>query len=260
MQELWLDDLNAFVRYTDHPGSLPARVYLHGLARSSSTWSGIASDPRLAGHRTVLVDLLGYGLSDKPADFDYRVDSHAGVIERVLDSIRLQRVTVIGHSLGGTIGILLAARRHDLVGVLVVAEANLDPGGGPMSRAIAAQSLEEYKNEGYTKDLERLDGTAAEMHRLASPVAIHRTASSLIELTRPTPREHFVSLDIPRSFLVGEATLGTDPVSGEDGRGLEEAGIEVLVVPKAGHELMLANPEGTVFALVQALKAEDNGG
>lgn len=60
----------AFVRFVDIAGREPVRVYLHGLARSSSgALAHIAAHRVLVGHRSLLVDLLGFGYSDRPASF-----------------------------------------------------------------------------------------------------------------------------------------------------------------------------------------------
>ena len=53
------------------------------------------------------------------------------------------------HSAGGAIAVLVAARRPDLVGALVVLDGNLDPGGGSFSASVAAQSEAAYVASGY---------------------------------------------------------------------------------------------------------------
>lgn len=55
--------------------------------------------------------------------------------------------------MGGAVAITLASERPDLVSALVVAEANLDPGGGSLSRSIAAQSEADYVAEGNARAL-----------------------------------------------------------------------------------------------------------
>ena len=124
------------IRWSEmHPGTggsdrvelAPSRVFLHGLGwTSAAVFAHIVAQPALAGHRSLLIDLPGHGLSDRPARFGYTLDDHAAAVAALLDAERL-RGRRVGHSMGGSIGIVLAARRPDLVARLVVAEANLDP-------------------------------------------------------------------------------------------------------------------------------------
>jgi pimeloyl-ACP methyl ester carboxylesterase len=187
------------------PGAEPANVFLHGIGRSSTTLAHIAANERLRGHRALLVDLLGFGISDKPADFSYTLDDQAEAVVRLLDATSVPGCRLIGHSLGGAVAILVAARRPDLVAALVVAEGNLDPGGAQMSRAIVAQTEHEYITSGFARSLEEMRAEARSnpdsifaatlgVQQLASPVAMYRTARSLVELTQPTTRECLVAL------------------------------------------------------------------
>lgn len=140
MRAQYLGKLDAFLRYLDLGCSAPARVYVHGLGLSSSTLVPVAAHPALAGRRTLVIDLLGFGLSDKPDGFGYGVEEHADCVIELLDALGLESCELVGHSSGGSIAIVVASRRPDLVSALVVAEANLDPGAGPFSGAILARS------------------------------------------------------------------------------------------------------------------------
>src|SRR5438552_12986506 len=68
----------------------------------------------------------------------YALDDHAETVVTLLDKLGVRGCEVIGHSAGGSIAVLIAARRPDLVSALVVADGNLDPGGGAFSASIAA--------------------------------------------------------------------------------------------------------------------------
>ena len=72
MNTFKLSNEDAHLFYHDFPGALPTLVMLHGLGSASSSWfPRAARHPRLQGHRCVLVDLLGYGYSDRPPDHSY---------------------------------------------------------------------------------------------------------------------------------------------------------------------------------------------
>jgi len=87
-------------------GSGPALLLLHGIANSSETWEHVA--PLLCEHFTVIApDLLGHGTSATPRG-DYSLGAHASVARDVATALGHERVTVIGHSLGGGIAMQFA--------------------------------------------------------------------------------------------------------------------------------------------------------
>jgi pimeloyl-ACP methyl ester carboxylesterase len=271
----YLAAADAYLRYFDFPGREPVRVYLPGLGGSgAAAFAHVAAHPVLAGHRSLLVDFLGFGLSDKPRSFGYTLDDHAETVVTLLDQLGLRMCEMIGHSSGGAIAVLIAARRPDLVAALVMADGNLDPGGGAFSASIAAQSESTYVGRGYQAQIASLRDRAravdssegpAElvgMLQVAAPDAVHRTARSLVEMPRPTVREQLVQVTMPRSFLVGARTLEAETPSGAIAdwtyvQGLSDAGVRLLVVPDAGHGMMSDNPDGFVRTLVQALRSAD---
>jgi len=63
--------------------------------------------------RTVAVDHLGCGLSDKPANYDYCLQNHIDNLCRLIDELDLQNVTLMAHDWGGSIGLgALLARKE----------------------------------------------------------------------------------------------------------------------------------------------------
>ncbi|WP_186032128.1 alpha/beta fold hydrolase [Burkholderia gladioli] len=96
-------------------------VLLHGLGDASGVWLGIA--PWLLAQRRVLgVDLRGHGESAWSGECDYRTDTHVRDLAGLLDVIGLERVTLVGHSLGGAVALAYAARFPRRVGNLVIVD------------------------------------------------------------------------------------------------------------------------------------------
>ncbi|MFC4853056.1 alpha/beta fold hydrolase [Actinophytocola glycyrrhizae] len=84
----------------------PPIVFVHGWAASGAAWSGQLSDPALAGHRLVAVDLRGHGASDVPADGYDRPEVWAGDLAAVLDHCRAATglpPVLVGWSYGGLV-------------------------------------------------------------------------------------------------------------------------------------------------------------
>jgi len=87
-------------------GRGPAVLLIHGIGDSSATWDPVLS--RLARRHTVIApDLLGHGLSDKPRG-DYSIGGFACGMRDLLSVLGIERVTVVGHSLGGGVAMQFA--------------------------------------------------------------------------------------------------------------------------------------------------------
>ena len=253
MPETTFDERDSKVRWIDIDGRLPARVFVHGLgSMSAATLAHIACDPALAGHRTILVDLPGHGLSDRPTDWGYTLDDHARAVVAVCRAAGVEGVDLVGHSLGGDVAIVAAGRNPGLAGRLVAAEANLDPlprssSGARASQRIAAQSEADFLASGYADLFATFPGWVPTL-RIASALAVHRSAVGLVSGSRPTMRELFTSMRIPRTFVVGDR--GEELL---DAEGLRAAGVDVITIPDAGHMMMFDQPQALVAALARAL-------
>lgn len=89
-------------------------VFLHGFATSGHLWSDVV--PLMPpGHRLVVLDLLGYGRSDRPGDRPLDIRAHATRIVELLDELRIDSACIVGHGLGGGVAQSLAVRHADRV-------------------------------------------------------------------------------------------------------------------------------------------------
>ena len=93
------------VRYLQ-AGTGPVLVLIHGITSTADTWV-----PAMAGlcrdHNVIAPDLLGHGASAKPRG-DYSLGAFASGVRDLLASLGHDRVTVVGHSLGGGIALQFA--------------------------------------------------------------------------------------------------------------------------------------------------------
>ena len=253
MPSLRLDRPGSVLRYLDLPGDLPPFVFIHGLGcAGTSHFPEVSAHPLISGHRRVLIDLFGHGYSDRPDDFGYTLEEHAQTVAQLLDHLSLTSCGLFGHSMGGSVAITLAALRPDLVSRLILAEANLDPGGGFVSKVITAQSEDEFAATGHGALLERLTGlgfvTSVGSFRICGSRGLYRSAVSLVKGTVPTMRQRLYAMPIPRAYLFGAKSLPD-----EDTDELPRHGVQALVVANAGHDMMFDNPAGVAEAIKQAL-------
>ena len=87
-------------------------VLLHGYGGSSFSWRYWAPFLAKRAH-VVLVDMKGFGSAPKPDDGQYGPRHQAELIYRLILQADLQRVTLIGHSLGGGVALDTALRLLD---------------------------------------------------------------------------------------------------------------------------------------------------
>lgn len=85
----------------------PTVVLLHGFPASGYLWRHVAPllEPWM---RVLVVDLLGAGDSDKPADADLRLAAQARAVRALLDGLDVTEVAAVGHGVGGGVAQLLA--------------------------------------------------------------------------------------------------------------------------------------------------------
>lgn len=241
------------IRWVELPGREPSRVYVHGLGSTSPAYfTASAVHPLLAGHRSLLVDLLGHGHSDRPTHFSYTLEAHADALAAALTAAGVSGAQVIGHSMGGAVAIVLADRHPKLVSRLVLVDANLDPAPpGPVtpgSSGLASYTEEEFLAGGWAEVRDRVGEHWWSTMRLTGREALHRTAVHLARGTVPTMRETLLTLPIPRTFLFPEADgelPGTET--------LTASGVHVQPIPSCGHNIMLDDPEAFAEATAKAL-------
>jgi len=82
-------------------------VFLHGFPTSGHLWSDVVAQMP-AGHRLVVVDLLGYGRSDPPGGRSLTLHAHAERVVGLLDALGIASACIVGHDVGGGIAQSLA--------------------------------------------------------------------------------------------------------------------------------------------------------
>ena len=86
-------------------------LLIHGLGTNSYSWRHLW--PVLAkDHRVISVDLKGFGRSDKPFDDFYSVSDQARLVSQFMENMALRDVTVVGHSFGGGVALMMALDRR----------------------------------------------------------------------------------------------------------------------------------------------------
>jgi pimeloyl-ACP methyl ester carboxylesterase len=113
-------DLGADRRIRAHvTGDGPAIVFVHGALVNANLWRRVV--PRLDGYTRVTLDLpLGSHVEPMPKDADLTPPALAGLIADSIESLGLDGVTLVGNDTGGALTQLVATRRPERIGAIVL--------------------------------------------------------------------------------------------------------------------------------------------
>lgn len=261
-QEILIANGPVQIAATDHHGSGPTVLLLHGLGMSQGSMRRVVD--RLAGSRVITMDLRGHGASaTAPWGFPEAVSD----VQSLIDRLALTRFVVAGHSLGG-----MVALRCALAGLPVAGVVNIDGWGPGISNRYLGEDAAQI--DPYLKRLadghlpgrgtalltkrtrQWREGTTQQVLRSlhqADVVAWHRAApcpSLAVFATRPTGRAE-------RWLIGAEAARRQDAHRRglrRDLAALTTERPEVRVVEAdAGHGLIGTHPD-TVAAAIEAFR------
>ncbi|WP_372760045.1 alpha/beta fold hydrolase [Pseudoalteromonas sp.] len=109
-------------------GQGPVVIWLHGSGPGASGFSNFKGNyPEFAdaGYRNIVLDLPGFGRSDKPDDVNYDLAFFVTALNGFISALALPKVTLLGNSLGGAIALGQALDHPDTVERLIL----MAPGG-----------------------------------------------------------------------------------------------------------------------------------
>ena len=109
----WLDLDGVRMHYVDEgPRDAETILCVHGNPTWSFIWRHLIAD-QSRERRVIAVDHIGCGLSDKPQDYPYRLEQHIANLRRLVETLDLRNVTLVGHDWGGCIGMGAACEIPD---------------------------------------------------------------------------------------------------------------------------------------------------
>jgi pimeloyl-ACP methyl ester carboxylesterase len=94
-------------------------LMIHGFLGSSYDFIDVMNALKERYH-VIAVDMIGFGLSDKPINFDYAKQNQAEGLVKFLDTLEIEEVTIMAHSMGGEVSIHLAHDFPDYVKEMIL--------------------------------------------------------------------------------------------------------------------------------------------
>ncbi len=233
------------IAYETRGEGAPAIVFVHGWSCDRTYWAG-QLEPFSREYQVVAVDLAGHGESGAGRE-EWSMAAFGGDVAAVVEGLGLERVVLVGHSMGGDV-IAAAARRlpGKVVGMIWVdayralgnprtpeqLEAVVSPLRTDFVPATRAFVRSMFPAEA---DPELVERVAVDMSSAPPEVAVEAVYNALsYDRVMPGLLEE---LDLPL-VAINPDGLGTDVES------LERYGAEVLLLPEVGHFLMMEDPEG----------------
>jgi len=102
-------------------------VFVHGQPTSTFLWRNIAPRVAAAGARTITMDLIGFGRSERP-DIAYTAEEHTAYFVAFIEALDLDDMVLVLHDWGSYLGFQYAKQHPDRVRGLVFMESILPPG------------------------------------------------------------------------------------------------------------------------------------
>jgi len=117
--ELFARDYPPVAEAADSAGEGFPLLLMHGLTRNSADFEPLV--PHLPGYRLIVPDQRGRGLSDYDDDAgNYRIDVYVADMFRLIEDLGVERFAIVGTSMGGLIGMVMAAIAPDRIAALAL--------------------------------------------------------------------------------------------------------------------------------------------
>lgn len=228
-------------------GHLDPILFLHGFGSTKEDYLDVQFNKSFTGRPFIAYDTPGSGESTCPdlskLSIAFLVDLAVQVIKRLLRPG--QKFHLVGHSMGGLTGVVLAQRNPSSIPSFANIKGNLAPEDCFLSRQIfefPAEDTEEFitqfihrtRRSKYYSD--RL--YAAAFRAKVNPAAVRPTFESMVSVTdNGNLLSVFEGLPFRRMYMYGEQFASLSYL----GR-LAEAGVEVAEISESGHFVMFSNP------------------
>ncbi|MEM7092612.1 MAG: alpha/beta hydrolase [Actinomycetota bacterium] len=120
-------------------------VLIHGTPSSSHIWRNVLPELVAAGYHVHILDLLGFGRSERPQEpsIDTSVTAQVDIVVELMDHWGLDHAHIVGHDIGGSTALRLAVFHPDRLRSLTVADpCSFDSWPSPRTKVQMAEGLD----------------------------------------------------------------------------------------------------------------------
>ncbi|MED3835631.1 alpha/beta hydrolase [Peribacillus frigoritolerans] len=239
-------------------------VLLHGMSNNSQSWKEQIQE--LKEHYTVIAwDAPGYGKSSDPAEEYRHFKEFARILNGMLDQLKLEKIHLLGHSMGAAIAIEYCSLYPNKVNKLILADS---------TRGAAALSPEEnetkLKNRLFsienlsTKEIaekriqallsphasENVHARVKEIMTQIRPAGYRSVAYSLYHLNQMSMLSHIA---VPVLVICGELDTVT-PIKESEAIHEKLINSRLVIIPEGGHLCYQENPRKFNSSILEFLK------
>lgn len=112
-------DINGYKLHYIDEGVGDVVLFVHGTPSWSFDFRNIIKALK-SNYRCMAIDHIGFGLSDKPVQYDYSTQNHSLTLEQFVREKKLERITLVLHDFGGPIGLDFAIKYPEKIKQLVL--------------------------------------------------------------------------------------------------------------------------------------------
>lgn len=248
-------------------------LFIHGFTGRGADWSPILPAVHAAGYATIVVDLLGHGRSDAPADpTRHAIERQAADLAAILLGLRAAPAVVVGYSLGARVALRMAVAERDVVAGLFLESPSAgiaDPDERATRREADRELAARLEHDGLEAFLRAWEANPlfAGEHRLSARRRdrIHEarqrnTVAGLAASLRGAGQgameplhDRLRTITVPTLVVAGSL----DPVGAARARAVADAipSADILTLPRRGHAPHREAPAAFGRLLIEQLTA-----
>lgn len=247
----WNSPLGSYAIHYIEKGSGPHHVILqHGFAAHSFTWRFIMDELAKAGYHVWSMDLIGYGLSDKPTNIAYNFQLFLNQMEAFMQAKHIDQASLIGNSMGGALVLAQSIYHPDRVKSLVLIDALSFPMPLPfyfsltrtfgkwmkpfMGRFVVKQILKEIIYDPNKITEEQIKAYSLPLSMPGGKDALVQTLQNFSEIELDFLSSHFKDIHVPTLIIWGENDDWM-PLSYFHQLSQAFPQAHTLVIPRCGH-------------------------
>jgi len=128
-------------------------VLMHGKNFSAAYWEETATDLAKDGYRVIMPDQIGFGKSSKPTNIQYTFQLLAQNTKAVLDELKITKINLLGHSMGGMLATRFALMYPETVEKLILSNPI---GLEDWKTVVPYQSVDDWYASELTQDYQKM--------------------------------------------------------------------------------------------------------